>query len=178
MLPVVTTKRILGPKNAQYIDSDINERQILQIGVSRSHVNSGLILLPARLQTWVRLWSRFPKSRGFTLPMFPSCQGGSAGSWGACSPGFGPVLCSCCLGFHSTAESEGKERSNSLSPPESSSVRLVSVVVTISSANEGTETSLEVITKPNTKCCNAAHLVSCRESPYCQMRCTSIKNSA
>lgn len=178
MLPAVTTKRILGSKNAQYFDSDINERQILLIGVLLSHVNSGLILFPDLLQTWVRLWSRFPKCRCFTLPVFPSCQGGSSGIWGACSMGFGLVVCSWCLGFHYTAESEGKEKGNSFAPPESSSVRLVSMVVTTSWANEGTETFLEVIIKPNRKCCIAAHLVSCQESPYCQMSCTSIRNSA
>lgn len=178
MLPAVTAKRILGPKNTQYFYSGIKEGQILQTGISLSCVNRGLILFPALLQTCMRLWSWFPESRGFALPMFPSCQEGSTGSWGACSLGFGLALSSWCLGFHSTAESEGKERGNSFSPPESRSMRLASVVVPVSWANEGTETFLEVIIKPNRNCCNAAHLVSCQESPYCQIGCTSIRNSA
>lgn len=53
MPPAVTTKRILGPKNTQYFDSDRNERQILQTGLSLVllHVNSVLMLFPAILQT-------------------------------------------------------------------------------------------------------------------------------
>lgn len=163
MPPAVTAKRILGPKNTQYFDSDRNERQILQTGLSLvlSHVNSVLMLFPAILQTWVRFWSQFHESRGFALPMFPSCQGGSAGSWGACSVGFGLVLRSWCLGFHSTRESEGKEKGNSFSPPESSSVRPVSAVVTTSWANEGTETFLQVVIKAQYKvqqCCSFSQL--------------------